>query len=256
MAGLEVDGVTNHDDLFSGVVVGKLESVSAHPDSDKLSVCEVDDGEKLHKIVCGAANVRTGLLTAFARVGARLPEIDEIKSVKLRGVESDGMLCSAHELGLGEDKSGLIELHGKEFEVGKDLKQILSEALSVDDVTIDLDLTPYRGDCLSIRGIARVIAAVKGFEFSMPKVEVVENVEPESALGINIEAPEECPRYLGRLVMGIDAAKPTPIQITEKLRRSGVRSIDLVVDITNFVMLEMGQPMHCLLYTSPSPRDS
>ena len=244
MAGLEVDGLTYHDDLFSGVIVGKLESVSAHPDSDKLSVCEVDDGEKLHKIVCGAANVRKGLLTAFARVGARLPEIDEIKSVKLRGVESDGMLCSAHELGLGDDKSGLIELRGKEFEVGKDLKQILSEALSVDDVTIDLDLTPNRGDCLSIRGIAREIAAVKGLDFSVPEVEVVENVEPESALGINIETPEECPRYLGRLVKGIDAAKPTPIQITEKLRRSGVRSIDLVVDITNFVMLEMGQPMH------------
>ena len=154
MAGLEVDGVEAAAKQFSGVVVGRIETADQHPDADKLRVCQVSDGNETFQVVCGAPNARAGLLTAFAKVGAVLPDNFKIKKAKLRGVESFGMLCSADELGLGDDHSGIMEL-GANLSVGGDLAAVFSAELPLDDITVDLDLTPNRGDCLSIKGLAR-----------------------------------------------------------------------------------------------------
>ena len=168
MAGLEVDGAEPVAGAFSGVVVGRVESVAAHPNADKLSVCEVHDGVDTHQVVCGAPNVHAGMLTAYARVGAQLPGDFTIKQAKLRGVESHGMLCSAQELGIGDDHDGIMALPADE-PVGADLR----EALALDDVTVDLDLTPNRGDCLSLRGLAREVAVLNDVGVSAPAVAAV-----------------------------------------------------------------------------------
>ncbi len=238
MAGLEVDGVAPVAGAFSGVVVGRVASVEPHPDADKLAVCQVEDGEGAVQVVCGAPNARPGLVTAFARVGAVLPEDFKIKKAKLRGVESRGMLCSAAELGLGDDHDGILEL-AEDAEVGADLRA----ALNLDDVSVDLDLTPNRGDCLSLRGLAREVGVLNNSVVSYPEnllvAAAVDDVFP-----VALEAPEGCPRYLGRVVRGVDATADSPAWLKERLRRCGLRSIDAVVDVTNYVMLELGQPMH------------
>ncbi len=238
MAGLEVDGVAPVAGAFSGVVVGRVASVEPHPDADKLAVCQVEDGEGAVQVVCGAPNARPGLVTAFARVGAVLPEDFKIKKAKLRGVESRGMLCSAAELGLGDDHDGILEL-AEDADVGADLRA----ALNLDDVSVDLDLTPNRGDCLSLRGLAREVGvlnnSVVSYPENVPVAAAVDDVFP-----VALEAPEGCPRYLGRVVRGVDATRDSPAWLKERLRRCGLRSIDPVVDVTNYVMLELGQPMH------------
>ena len=238
MAGLEVDGVAPVAGAFSGVVVGRVASVEPHPDADKLAVCQVEDGEGAVQVVCGAPNARPGLVTAFARVGAVLPEDFKIKKAKLRGVESRGMLCSAAELGLGDDHDGILEL-AEDADVGADLRA----ALDLDDVSVDLDLTPNRGDCLSLRGLAREVGvlnnSVVSYPENVPVAAAVDDVFP-----VALEAPEGCPRYLGRVVRGVDATRDSPAWLKERLRRCGLRSIDPVVDVTNYVMLELGQPMH------------
>ena len=241
MAGLEVDNVTSAASQFSGVVVGRVESTEQHPDADKLSVCRVTDGVTDYQVVCGAPNVRPGLLVPFAKVGAVLGGGEKpfkIKAAKLRGVESNGMLCSAEELGLAESSDGLLELP-ETLTVGDDIRV----ALDLDDKLIELDLTPNRGDCLGMIGLAREVgvlarAPVKGLEF--PSVEIT----TQRSIPVATAAPDACPTYLGRVIENINIEAPSPYWLQERLRRSGLRSIDPVVDVTNLMLLELGHPMH------------
>ena len=239
MAGLEVDAVEPVAGAFSKVVVGRVLKVEAHPDADKLRVCEVDvGGDEPLPIVCGAANVREGLRAPVALVGAKLPGGFKIKKSKLRGVPSHGMLCSASELGLAEQSEGLMELPD-DAPVGADLR----EYLDLDDVTIELGLTPNRGDCLSIAGVAREVGVLNRVPVEGPEIPPQANAIKDT-LTVHLEAPEDCPRYVGRIIRGIDPAATTPLWLQEKLRRSGLRSLGPVVDVTNYVLLELGQPMH------------
>jgi phenylalanyl-tRNA synthetase beta chain len=238
MAGLEVEAVEPAAPTFAGVVVGEVLAVEKHPGADRLSVCRVDAGrgEPL-TIVCGAPNVRAGMKAPCALVGAALPQLT-IREASVRGVLSQGMLCSAVELGLAEESDGLLEL-APDLPAGADLR----EALELDDHVLTLKLTPNRGDCLSVCGVAREVAAVTATSLRLPEVPAVEPAVRD-AREVTVEAPDACPRYCGRLVRGIDPSAPTPAWMARRLERSGVRSIGAVVDITNYVMLEMGQPMH------------
>ena len=238
MAGLEVDGVEPVAGVFSGVVVGRIERREQHPDADKLSVCSVFDGAETHQVVCGAPNARTGLVTAFARVGAVLPENFKIKKAKLRGVESFGMLCSARELGIGDDHEGIMELP-EDLTPGGDV----CEALALEDVIVDLDLTPNRGDCLSLKGLAREVGVLNNLPVSYPQISAVA-ASHDQTFPVKLADAEGCPRYLGRVIRGIDLSRPTPPWMVERLRRCGLRSIDPVVDVTNYMLIEQGQPMH------------
>ncbi|MCZ6802701.1 MAG: phenylalanine--tRNA ligase subunit beta [Proteobacteria bacterium] len=239
MAGLEIDGVTPAYPEFDGLVVAELKSISKHPDADKLHVCQIDVGEEeLLSIVCGAANVRVGMRTVLAKVGATLPGKPKLEAITLKGVTSYGMLCSTSEIGLGDDSDGIIELSSDE-PIGKSLKDIID----INDNIIEISLTPNRGDCLSIRGIAREVAVVNHIELSETKNEVVE-VTSKASRKIKLSAANECPRYVGRVIENVDVSVKSPLCLSEKLRCSGIRSINIVVDITNFVMLELGQPMH------------
>ena len=238
MAGLEVDAVESAAPEMSGVVVGEILSVEQHPDADKLRVCQVAGGGETAQVVCGAPNARAGIKVPFATVGAKLPGDFKIKKAKLRGVESFGMLCAQTELQLGDDDDGLWELPAA-ASVGSDL----IEYLELNDNIIEVDLTPNRGDCLSIRGLAREVGVLN-------KTAVLEQAcAPVTAsindsISITLEAPEACARYVGRVVRNLDLRQPTPQWMQEKLRRSGVRSLGPAVDVTNYVLLELGQPMH------------
>ena len=236
-AGLEVDGTEDAAPPFTGVVVGEVLEVAPHPNADKLLVCTVGDGSTSHQVVCGAPNARAGMKSAFARVGATLPAV-EVCARDLRGIESRGMLCSAAELGLGDDANGILELPDT-LATGSDLR----DALALDDRRVTLDLTPNRGDCLSLRGIAREVGVLNDLSVRLPDCSPVP-AEIDDRLPVEIVAGEGCPRYLGRIVRGVDTGKSTPLWMAERLRRSGLRSIDPVVDTTNYVMLELGQPLH------------
>jgi phenylalanyl-tRNA synthetase beta chain len=238
MTGLEVDGVEPAAGQFSGVVVGEIISAEQHPDADKLRVCQVTNGSEQYQVVCGAPNARPGIKIPFAMVGAVLGEDFKIKKAKLRGVESFGMLCSAAELQLSEDHDGLYEL-AADAPVGESLR----DYLGLDDHIIEVDLTPNRGDCLSIAGLAREVGASHGAKVTPVKVEPVAPVNDETR-PVELVAPRACPRYVGRVIRNVDLSRPTPLWMIERLRRSGIRSIDAVVDITNYVMLELGQPLH------------
>jgi len=238
MAGLEVDGFEPVAGAFSGVVVGHVVSVAPHPDADKLRVCQVSDGNSEVQVVCGAPNVRDGLKVPFAVVGAVLPGNFKIKKAKLRGQPSTGMLCSGSELGLSDDHDGLMELPA-DAPVGEPLDRFLK----LNDVTIDVDLTPNRSDCLSIKGIAREVGVLNSLVVEGPEIRAVEAAHSEVP-NIAVRAPEGCPSYIGRILRNVDLSVPTPLWMQEKLRRCGVRSIDAAVDVTNYVMLELGQPMH------------
>jgi phenylalanyl-tRNA synthetase beta chain len=239
MAGLEVDGVEPACLKFNGLVVAEVRTISKHPDADKLQICQVDCGEKdLLTIVCGAANVREGMRTVLAKIGATLPDIAKLEAVSLKGVTSYGMLCSAREIGLGEDHDGIMALSLNE-PIGKPL----NEVIDVDDNTIEISLTPNRGDCLSIRGIAREVAVFNKIDFTVPEVKAVD-LNSKATRNVSLSAVTACPKYLGRVIENVDTSVKTPLWLSEKLRRSGIRSINVVVDITNFVMLELGQPMH------------
>ena len=238
MLGLEVDGVESAAGIFSGVVVAEIVACEKHPDADKLKVCEVNAGDETLQIVCGAPNARVGLKTALSKIGAVLPGDFKIKKSKLRGVDSQGMLCSEVELGISQESDGIIELEAS-APVGVDVR----EYLQVDDQIIDIDLTPNRADCFCMRGIAREMATLNHLSINAP---IVTTTEPsiDDTIEIKLNAPEQCPIYGSRIIKGIDSSKTTPLWMKEKLRRCGIKSIHPVVDVTNYVMLELGQPMH------------
>jgi phenylalanyl-tRNA synthetase beta chain len=239
MAGLEVESLEPAAPPFSGVVVGEIVAIAPHPDADRLRVCQVACGAaKPLTIVCGAPNAAQGLKAPLAVVGAKLPGGLEIGKAKMRGVESLGMLCSAKELGISAEASGLLELPA-DAPVGADIRQYLDLA----DTVIELKLTPNRGDCLSIAGLGREVAALSG-----AKVEAMPAQDPAAvhteARGIVVSAGADCPVYLGRVFTGINTTAPTPTWMRRRIERAGQRCVSLVVDITNYVMLELGQPLH------------
>jgi phenylalanyl-tRNA synthetase beta chain len=239
MAGLEVDSVEPVGGAFSGVVVGQVLSLEQHPNADKLRVCQVDagTGETL-QIICGAANVAAGMRVPVALVGAVLPGDFKIKRAKLRGVESLGMICSATELGMEEKSDGILPLPG-DAPVGADVRDYLQLA----DSAIEVDLTPDRGDCLSLAGIAREVGVINRCPVSSVTVEPVP-AQIDDVFSVRVEAPDACPRYACRVIRAIDPTAVTPLWMKERLRRGGIRPISPVVDVTNYVLLELGQPMH------------
>jgi phenylalanyl-tRNA synthetase beta chain len=238
MAGLEVDAVTPVAGVFSGVVVAHIISAEPHPDAQKLRVCQVDAGGSPIQIVCGAANARAGIKVPLAQVGALLPGGLEIKKAKLRGVESFGMLCGQTELAAGTDDSGLWEL-ASDAPVGADLR----EYLALSDQILELDLTPNRSDCLSLRGIAREVGVLTQSPVHLQE-QAPQRTTIESVRAVKLTASTACPRYLARTIENIDITIPSPEWLRTKLERAGLRSIDAVVDVTNFVLLELGQPLH------------
>jgi len=239
MAGLEIEGMTPVAAEFSGVVVGRVLSIDAHPQADRLQVCSVDvGGQEPLQIVCGAKNVAVNMCVPTAMIGAALPGGLVIKETKLRGVTSLGMLCSAQELGLVEQASGLLPLDIA-APVGADVR----EYLQLNDLTIEIGLTPNRGDCLSLTGIAREVGTLNRLAVATPDCAAVE-ASCEDRLQVQLAAGDGCLRYAGRIIKGINPGCSTPLWMQERLRRSGIRSVSSVIDVTNYVMLELGQPMH------------
>lgn len=239
MAGLEVDAVEPVAEPFSGVIVGEILFIEQHQDADKLRVCQVSGlNDDITQVVCGAPNARVGIKVPFATVGAVLPGDFNIKKAKLRGVESFGMLCAQSELKLGDDNDGLWEL-SKDAPVGVDLR----EYLQLNDNSIDVDLTPNRSDCLSLKGIAREVGVLNRLSVTQPVIEPVIATITDK-IDINLHASDACPRYVGRIIRGIDLTKPSPLWMKERLRRADIGSKDIVVDTTNYVLIELGQPMH------------
>jgi len=239
MAGLEVEETEPAAPAFTGVVVAHIVEIAPHPDADKLRVCQVDDGsgERL-QIVCGAPNAAAGLKVPLARVGAELPGGMKIGVAKMRGVQSSGMLCSARELGLSQDHAGLLELPANMVP-----GQSIREALDLDDTLFTLKLTPNRADCLSILGVAREVAALTGAPLSVPTAAAVP-VTLDERLPVKIEAPDLCGRFGVRVIRGVNARAATPEWMKTRLERAGQRSLSALVDISNYVMLELGRPSH------------
>ena len=238
LAGLEVDGVEPAAGEFSGVIVGQIVSAEQHPNADKLRVCQVSDGTANTQVICGAPNARVGIKVAFATVGAVLPGNFKIKKAKLRQEDSLGMLCSAAELEINDENDGIMEL-AVDAPLGADIR----EYLNLNDKIIDVDLTPNRGDCLSIAGLAREVGVLNSIDITAPEhTELAPQIE--DVFPVRVNAAEHCPRFLGRVLNNIDISLPSPLWLQEKLRRCDLRSIDPVVDVTNYILLEMGQPMH------------
>ncbi len=238
MLGHEVDAIAIEGDGIADVVIAEVLEVKRHPDADRLSVCQVSDGSDAIEVVCGAPNVRAGMKTPLAKPGTTLPNGIKLRKSKIRGVVSNGMLCSAVELGLGEEADGIMDLP-----VDAPGGGALVEYLGLPDAVIDLDLTPNRGDCFSILGIARDLAGLTGDTLKTPDLEppaaTIKDVHP-----VELVLPEGCPRFAGRVVKGIDMSANSPLWMVERLRRAGLRAIHPVVDVTNYVMLELGQPLH------------
>lgn len=239
MAGLEVESITPAAGNFTHVVVAKVLHTKPHPEADRLTLCEVDAGNNTTlSIVCGASNVRPGLMVALAKVGAHLPDGMVIKETKLRGELSQGMLCSAEELGITSQTDGILELSA-DAPIGEDLRIYMA----LDDHMLDLDLTPNRADCLSVLGIARDLSALNNLP--VKPLDIPHNtVDTDTTLAVKLACAQACPRYVGRVMTGINPNATTPLYMTERLRRSDIRPIHPVVDVLNYVMLELGQPMH------------
>jgi phenylalanyl-tRNA synthetase beta chain len=239
MAGLELESLVTVAPPFEGVVVGEIMSTEKHPDADKLTLCELNVGEPSPlKIICGAKNVVKGGKVAVAMVGAKLPFGINIKKAKMRGVESHGMLCAWKELGLDREQEGIAEL-SLDAPVGKDVRAYLE----LDDNIIDLGITPNRGDCLSVLGVAREVAIAN--QLPLPSLDI-QSVDPlhSEELQVILAAPHACSSYAGCIIQNVDPTGPTPHWLQERLQRSGIRSLSLIVDICNYVMLELGQPLH------------
>src|SRR5690349_16725146 len=238
MSGFELEALDAAAPKFSGVVVAEIVEAAKHPQAEKLQVCKVKAaGGELVQIVCGAANARAGLKTALATVGAKLPGDKDITAAKLRGVESFGMLCSAKELGLADTSEGIVELPA-DAPVGTDLRAYMQ----LDDEVLELNVTPNRGDAMSVLGIAREVAALTRSEIKLPVPAPpmpIQDTHP-----VKLTTPAGCPKLASRIVRGIDNKRSSPLWLRERLRRAGVRPISPVVDVTQYVMLEYGQPMH------------
>ena len=239
LAGLEVDSIELDGEGLDGVVVAEVLSFRRHPDADRLNVCSVSagDGEPI-EVVCGAPNVTTGMKTPLAVPGTRLPNGVKLRRSKIRGVVSNGMLCSAVEIGLGSESDGILELP-----VDAPVGAPLADYLGAPDTVVDVDITPNRGDCFCVLGIARDVAALTGARMTSPNMDVVpatiDTVHPVAR-----PVPAACPRFAHRVVRNIDPLAASPLWMTERLRKSGLRAIHPVVDVTNYVMLELGQPLH------------
>ncbi len=239
MAGLEVDAIEPAAPAFNGVAIGLVETIAPHPDAAKLRICRVDVGQgDALQIICGATNVAEGMRVAVAMIGATLPGDFKIKKAKLRGVESFGMICSASELGLAESSEGILPLPD-DAPLGEDFRAWLG----LDDHCIEVDLTPDRGDCLGIAGLAREVAVINRVALTAPGIEPVAPA-CDDRVEVELRAPDACPRYVCRVIRNIDPNAATPMWLRERLRRSGLRPISPVVDVTNYVLLELGQPMH------------
>ncbi len=239
MAGLEVEEINTVAPAFSGVVVARIMAIEAHPNADRLQVCQVDDGSgETLQIVCGAPNVQTGMLTPLAKVGAQLPGGHKIGQATMRGVASQGMLCSGQELGITQDHDGLLELDGT-LQPG----QCLRQALNLDEVCFTLKLTPNRADCLSVHGVAREVSAITGAPITLPTMDpVVPQIQ--DVLGVQVQDTDLCGRFAGRVIRGVNAQARTPDWMVQRLLRSGQRPVSALVDISNYVMLELGRPTH------------
>jgi phenylalanyl-tRNA synthetase beta chain len=239
MAGLEVDEIKTIRPSFSGVVVAKIISVLPHPDADKLSLCDVTDGSQTYRVVCGARNIKAGDVVPLAKVGATIPGGYTIKSSILRGEKSDGMLCSEAELATGDDSSGIWQLS-----LNLTLGVLLESALDLGDTVLDVSVTPNRSDCLSMIGIAREVAAITGAKIKIPVGRIQESIEETSShTSVAIIDADLCPRYTARLLKNVKVGS-SPVWLKTRLESAGIRSINNIVDVTNFVMLEMGQPLH------------
>lgn len=239
MAGLEVDEIKQIKPAFTGVVSAEILSVKPHPSADKLCLCAVTDSIQTYPIVCGAKNIKAGDIVPLAKVGATIPGGYTIKSTVLRGEKSDGMLCSEEELEVGDDNTGIMQLPP-----GTALGKPLEEILDLGDTVLDVSITPNRADCLSMLGIAREVAAITGKKIKMPAGEVCESAEDiNSITSVKIIDSDLCPRYTARMIKDV-AIGPSPVWMKTRLEAVGLRSINNVVDVTNFVMLEMGQPLH------------
>ncbi|MBL4623048.1 MAG: phenylalanine--tRNA ligase subunit beta [Immundisolibacteraceae bacterium] len=239
LAGLEIGTVAPASANLDKVIVGQIIATSRHPDADRLQLCQVDIGSELPlSIVCGAPNAREGIKVAVAQVGAKLPSGLKIKKSKIRGEVSLGMLCSSSELELDEQNAGILEL-----DTDAPLGKSITSHLQLDDNILEVELTPNRGDCLSAKGLGRDLAAITGVTFTAPEIP---SIEPsiDDKLEVILTADQACPRYVGRVIRGINPTATTPLWMRERLRRSGIRSLSLLVDIANYVMIEIGQPMH------------
>lgn len=237
MAGVEVESYEPVGPQFSGVVVAEVLSVERHPNADKLTVCRVKTNRETLQVVCGAPNVRAGMRVPLATTGSRLSNL-EVRKANFRGVESEGMLCSARELGLSEDDAGLLELP-QNAKPGADVRKLLD----LDEHVFTFKLTPNRADCLSVLGVAREVAALTEEKLKKPEIKPV---APQSKAkhAVKLTAPEGCGRFAGRVIRNVDAAAPTPGWMRSRLERAGQRSISALVDVTNYVMLELGRPLH------------
>jgi phenylalanyl-tRNA synthetase beta chain len=239
-AGLEVEDLVEHLPPFQGVVVAEVISQASHPNGGHLRVCQITDGHRKYSIVCGAPNVKEGQRVAFAREGARLPDGTIMRAIPIQGVLSEGMLCSEKELGIGEDSSGILILE-KEASLGVPL----DKALPIHDWVLDINVTPNRPDCLSVLGIAREVAALTGGSLRYPEIPTPPDSphSPPIQTSVTLERPDLCPRYVAELILGVQIA-PSPFWMRNRLRLGGMRPINNIVDITNYVMLELGQPLH------------
>jgi phenylalanyl-tRNA synthetase beta chain len=249
MVGLEVDSVLDRYAYLNPVIVGRVEEVGPHPNADKLRICRVDTGERRLSVVCGAPNVRAGMVSPLALPGTVLPDGSRLENSVIRGERSEGMLCSDAELGLGDDPAGIMVLDSS-LKVGMGLV----EALGLSDTVFELDLTPNRPDCLSVIGIAREIAAIQKTPLKYPDYSIADKADTVHKLtSVQIDAPDHCPRYAARLVENVKVA-PSPFWIQDRLLSVGLRPINNIVDITNFVMMETGQPLHAFDFENLAER--
>lgn len=241
LAGLEVDGIEPVAPPFTHVVVGQVLSIEKHPDAEKLNVTQVDVGEaEPLQIVCGARNVFVGMKACCAMVGAELPNDFKIKKAKLRGVPSNGMLCGATEIGLPDDGVDGLHVLPEDAPIGMDIRQYLN----LNDTVLEVDLTPNRADCLSVEGIARDVAAVANIAWQQPFANPTLTHQGACSVKISVAEPQACPKYLGCVVTGFDTQAKTPQWMQQRLQRGGLNPKNLMVDVTNYVLLELGQPMH------------
>jgi phenylalanyl-tRNA synthetase beta chain len=239
MTGLEIDSLDPVAEPFKGVVVGEILTVEKHPNADGLTVCTVNAKQAQHlNIVCGASNVQKGMKVPVALVGANLPNKPAIQEISMRGVTSQGMLCSSADIGLAEKSEGLLQLRD-EAPLGQDFWQYLH----LDDYIFDVAITPNRGDCLSILGMAREVSALTQTPLTETATAAIKPVTAD-AFDVEISAPDACTHYVGRVIRGVKAGAATPVWMEERLRRAGIRAVSAIVDVTNYVMLELGQPMH------------